>query len=528
MSKNIEIQSALIGDTDEWERLMSISAEIDLPYCFSWQQAETPPPRCVTLISVHHPQVWELLGQYATRSSLILLLHEKNDVAFERAMGMGCQDCLSLSELTPDLLAHTLHTSQQRFAYHQKLHHNIQAQKTELEQLVYMTSRLSLSGNLDDLLKMMLISALEVVNGTKGILMIQRNSDPAEIYYQLHPAESIPATTLATLLQRGEPTSRHKLLCLFDTVSAESLQTEFFPVGIREEAHGFLVIAKSVALTEQEKQFLHTLLQLFANMVDRLLLITHLEKKSNELELANEQLKELDKIKGKFVSDVSHELRTPITALSLHLDLLERGRPDRRDYYIQVIRTEVEWLRQLVLDILKLSRFDLGRLQIAFVELDFNMIASRELAMYHDRVEMAGLELIFEKDDNLPLIWGEPTQLGDMFNHLLSNALAYTKKGFIRIKTDYDQESETLYFTVEDSGLGIAEEEQELIFGRFYRGANSHTIAGSGLGLNIVQEIVKLHLGKITLTSQVGMGSKFEITLPRVHPANQIPAQKAS
>lgn len=238
------------------------------------------------------------------------------------------------------------------------------------------------------------------------------------------------------------------------------------------------------------------------------------------------RLSELDRMKDLFVSNVSHELRTPMANLKLYLTLLEQGRPERRDKYRDVMKREVERLERLISDLLEISRLkneqraehtqtrqplDLEALINAVVEGNVAVAQAERKYLSHECA-----------DSPLPQCHGDPDQIVRALTNLVSNALRYTPEGgrvTVRSHTSSHASGhaapESVIIEVVDTGIGIPESEQAVIFERFYRGSNiSPTISGTGLGLAIVKEIVDLHAGQLEVESVVGHGSTFRMTLP--------------
>jgi signal transduction histidine kinase len=239
--------------------------------------------------------------------------------------------------------------------------------------------------------------------------------------------------------------------------------------------------------------------------------------RTRELAGANEKLQQLDRLKSKFVSDVSHELRTPITNLTMYLDLLEKGRADRREHYVSVLQKEVTRIRQLVEDILDLSRLDVSREQgIVFSPVDLNQLVSQVVTSQMARVNSAGLQLSFEPGAGLPFVLGVQQQIVQVATNLITNAVNYTPQGGIQVKT-YNENGEVCLM-VQDTGMGIDEADMPHIFERFYRGQRVAQLGvpGTGLGLGIVKEIVDLHGGRVEASSEVGQGSLFQVWLTAV------------
>jgi signal transduction histidine kinase len=253
------------------------------------------------------------------------------------------------------------------------------------------------------------------------------------------------------------------------------------------------------------------------------------EARTRQLEEANVQLQRLDVLKTRFVSEVSHELRTPIANLTLYIDLFKRSqnKPDKQQKYIEVLEKQATRLAALVENVLYLSRLDLAKEQLVLTVVDVNDIVSEVLQAQYLRAEALGLELTYEAKSYMVAknpwqegarpfqVLGERNQLAQMITHLVTNALSYTPHGHVHITLAPDG-PKYLLLEIADSGVGIDSEEWDDLFKRFYRGRNATqlNIPGNGLGLAIADEIVKIHKGRIDLTSEVGVGTTFRVWLP--------------
>lgn len=227
------------------------------------------------------------------------------------------------------------------------------------------------------------------------------------------------------------------------------------------------------------------------------------------------QYKELERLKDQFILEVSHELRTPVTNMSLFAELLERGKPEKKNEYMQVLKTEISQLMRMIEDILDLSRLEVGKLKrTGFCDLDLNLLTEQVVAAHSPLAEESGLELIYEPDEDLPIVCGEQNQIARVLTNLLSNAIRYTNDGYIIVRTY--SENYGAWVEVKDTGIGIDDADLPHLFERFYRGqkVSQSKIMGSGLGLAIVKEIVDLHEGKIDWDSVNGEGSTFRVWFP--------------
>ena len=256
-----------------------------------------------------------------------------------------------------------------------------------------------------------------------------------------------------------------------------------------------------------------------------------LETQARDLASANDRLKELDKLKSRFVSDVSHELRTPISNLSIYLEMMETGNPEKNERYLNVLRDETSRLEKLVTDVLNLSRMEVGSAKVEYTWVQLNEIADRVVLASQVRASAKGLELQFIPEENLPRVWADKDQMSQVINNLIGNAINYTPKGIVRVESSLDPEQNQVVLKVIDTGFGIAAADIQHLFERFYRGqqAGQSSIPGTGLGLAITKEIITRHKGRIEVESEEGVGSTFTVYLPLVEPSTvQAVAQGAA
>lgn len=239
----------------------------------------------------------------------------------------------------------------------------------------------------------------------------------------------------------------------------------------------------------------------------------HVQKRTIELTKANQRLQELDKLKTKLIDDLAHELRTPITNFKLYLDLMHRNKSsDKFEQYHNVLVAHTERLEKLIEDIVKYSQ--LQTIKDEFSLVDINHLAAQITDWHRPQTEIAGIQLIFEGNARNGACWGNEQQLITMITNLVKNSINYTLAGSITVRTFSDELS--ICIEVQDTGIGIAEEELDLVFDRFYRGnkVGQLTIPGSGIGLALTKEIVQRHGGTIQVKSKLYEGSTFCVTLP--------------
>ncbi len=231
-----------------------------------------------------------------------------------------------------------------------------------------------------------------------------------------------------------------------------------------------------------------------------------------------QEVRELDRMKSDFVSNVSHELRTPLANIKLYAALAQKGRPEKRQHYLDTIESETERLETLIEDILDLSRLERGAVKLQKEPLSLVEVVQQAVEAHLATAQTRGIELAWQVPDDLPPLHADRTQLLLMLNNLLGNALQYTPRGgsvWVEARTGEWHGQPALHIAVRDTGIGIPPDEQERIFERFYRGRHTPaSTTGTGLGLAIVKESMALHWGGVTVESAVGQGSTFTLCFP--------------
>ena len=229
-------------------------------------------------------------------------------------------------------------------------------------------------------------------------------------------------------------------------------------------------------------------------------------------------LKTLNRMKSRFTTNISHELRTPITTIKLYVHLMRR-RPEKREQYLDTLAQETDHLVGLVEDILQISRIDAGRVEIKPRPTLLSELTEGAVISHQTLAQKRGVTLEHHPAQPGPVALVDPQHVAQALNVLVENSVLYTPEGGEVIVSTGEQEAEGRVWataTVADTGMGIPEEELPHIFDRFFRGdePRSMQISGTGLGLAIVKEIVGLHGGRVTMESQVGVGTTFTIWLP--------------
>ena len=225
-----------------------------------------------------------------------------------------------------------------------------------------------------------------------------------------------------------------------------------------------------------------------------------------------ERLERLFNAQRRFVADVSHEMRTPLTTIQGNLDLIRRIGYDEEA--LEAIESEAGRMSRLVGDLLLLAKADAGRLSLEKTNVDLDTLVLEVYNQAHLLSE--GVDVQLGNLDRAQVL-GDPDRLKQLLLNLVSNGLKYTPAGG-SVTIDMTRDERTVKIAVSDTGIGIPEEDLPHIFDRFYRvdRARSRAQGGTGLGLSIAKWIADAHGGCLTVTSQLGQGSTFTISLPVV------------
>lgn len=245
-----------------------------------------------------------------------------------------------------------------------------------------------------------------------------------------------------------------------------------------------------------------------------------LKASNQQLNVAIKQVVKANKAKSRFLANTSHEIRTPMNAIIGFGELLaDEELTDRQKDYVNTICNSGKHLLQLINDILDFSKIEADKLEIELEECSLrNLLTNIESMIYP---LTAGKDLKFEIRENSGLpanIYTDPARVQQCLINLVNNAVKFTKKGHVYVDVSLEDKDNQPYirFDVEDTGIGIPPEKQEKVFESFTQadGSTSRIYGGTGLGLVITKQLVKLLGGELTLTSEEGKGSVFSLTIP--------------
>ncbi|MFF8589816.1 ATP-binding protein, partial [Streptomyces althioticus] len=218
--------------------------------------------------------------------------------------------------------------------------------------------------------------------------------------------------------------------------------------------------------------------------------------------------------RSEFFSNISHELRTPMTSIEGYAKVLKEKLYDseeEKEQYLDIIHQESIRLTRIIGDLFELSKIEEGKIGFHFEWIDLSEVLNSAIQKTKWRAQEKGLDMRAYIQPDLPFVYCDGHRMAQVFMNLLDNAIRYTEQGTISAKMT--KENDVVKISVEDTGIGIPEDELTYIFERFYRveKSRSREFGGTGLGLAIVKNLVEQQGGSIRAFSEVGKGTRFEI-----------------
>lgn len=253
-----------------------------------------------------------------------------------------------------------------------------------------------------------------------------------------------------------------------------------------------------------------------------------LDAKVDELAQLNMRLYEMNRLKDDFLANMSHELRTPLNSIIGFSEVLQNidSLNEKQKRYARNIQKSGRLLLEMINDILDLAKLEAGKMEVRPVEFRVDLMINAQCDMMRKMADDKNIDLLAHVDDDLPLVCQDQGKVQQILTNLLSNAVKFTPEGGrIDVYARRD-DSGHLTVTVQDTGVGIAEEDREIIFEKFRQSSTllgddglTREYSGTGLGLSILRELCRLLHGEISFDSELGKGSVFRVVLPWVCPA---------
>jgi PAS domain S-box-containing protein len=249
------------------------------------------------------------------------------------------------------------------------------------------------------------------------------------------------------------------------------------------------------------------------------------KKWMEELKSARDAAEAASRAKSQFLANMSHEIRTPMNAILGFAEVLskELGDPKHQEY-LRIISASGKTLLSLINDILDLSKIEAGKVSIQLKPVSLNAVTADIKGIFQRKITQKGLNFIVNMDPQFPAhCMLDEIRIRQILFNLVGNAVKFTHSGYIKLSIDGNPDSclpnrISLRLRVEDTGIGIAHDQQELIFEAFMQQENLdiRKYGGTGLGLSITKRLVEVMGGAISLESEVGQGSVFSVTFPCV------------
>jgi len=281
----------------------------------------------------------------------------------------------------------------------------------------------------------------------------------------------------------------------------------------------------------QNQELLATLAELRERQDDLLSLTRELEDTNRgivalyaEIEDKAERLRRADEMKSRFLSNTSHELRTPLSSIralaQLLLDRMDGDLTEEQERQVKFIANAASDLSELVNDLLDLAKIEAGRVETHVEPVVVENLFRALKGMLRPLVDEARVELIFEPSGIEEPFYSDEGKISQILRNFISNALKFTEQGSVLVFAAHDPEADTIAFAVADTGIGISPDNLQLIFEEFSQIEHplQRRSKGTGLGLPLCRKLADLLGGRVDVSSTLGVGSTFTLTLPRTPP----------
>lgn len=321
-------------------------------------------------------------------------------------------------------------------------------------------------------------------------------------------------------------TTRYKLAIvpsiLFAIVFSNSLNPFIIHEFFVSNGHMLLfagLVTPFVYIFRYYSLYKHFLLRIEVEKQNETLNITNVKitKQKKELEVAKESAEAANRSKSIFLANMSHEIRTPMNAILGFTQIILRDPliTSKQKQQLQTVNTSGEHLLALINDILEMSKIEVGKITVNSSEFDVYEFIKEIEAMFRLRTDIKNLNFIVETEDLPRYLITDENKLRQTFINLLGNAIKFTEYGGIAWRIQCVKEGDSMYLRsdIEDSGLGIAKEQIDLLFNAFVQTESGTKVGGTGLGLAISKKFANLLEGDITVKSEKGTGSCFSLKI---------------
>ncbi|MDY6992896.1 MAG: PAS domain S-box protein, partial [Pseudomonadota bacterium] len=269
--------------------------------------------------------------------------------------------------------------------------------------------------------------------------------------------------------------------------------------------------------------------------MERACLAQRVEERTAALSAANLELIKANKLKDEFLANMSHELRTPLNAIlgmaEILLEQVYGELTSKQLYSLKSIYSSGQHLLSLINDILDLSKIEAGKVKLQLDVVNINTLCQSSLIFIKESAQKKKLTIKLSIDEAPSNLYADQRRVKQILINLLSNAVKFTpEKGQITLEVKADNTKSVINFSVIDTGIGIAKEDMVRLFKPFEQvdSGLARQYEGTGLGLVLVQRLTELHGGSVQVSSQLGQGSRFTISLPQLDELDTLPEQQIS
>jgi PAS domain S-box-containing protein len=352
----------------------------------------------------------------------------------------------------------------------------------------------------------------------------KRTSEPEDATWQTVRANDTKFTTMISGFLMQKTMRRSENLVLQDPVDGREIPIEVQSSKImssRGDVSAIVSVLHDLTAVVDNVRLARELQVLNEELEERIRLATEeLEERNRRLEWQSRELQKASRLKSEFLASMSHELRTPINAMLGYTALMREKiygeLNEKQENALRKVYSASQHLLALINDILDLSRIEAGKMPVRVEQVRLDALVHELSQAIEPMVREKRLRYRTELSEDLPVLLMDRTKVKQILLNLLSNAVKFTPAGSVTLRAHPVAGGERFVVEVEDTGIGISQEDLESIFDDFRQVDQSSTrqYGGTGLGLSITRKLVRLMKGSITVDSEQGVGSTFRIELP--------------
>jgi signal transduction histidine kinase/DNA-binding response OmpR family regulator len=426
----------------------------------------------------------------------------------------------------------------QQIAHLKERAQKLSLEKSWLQLIINLMNRLNQVPGLENTIANLLQGTVEVIGGTNAIVyyFIDSEIHYADILSGHCVLERISDPLVVSVLESGKFIEQEQELSSTELTLALTQKgwTWVFPLSLGNENIGVFKIENMHLGTRDLLKYLPTFFNYAAMILNNEIhSYSHLQKVNKQLrqeithrleferalQHAKEEAERANHAKSLFLANMSHELRTPLNAVLGFSQLMQNDphiNSEQREH-LEIINRSGQHLLNLINDVLDMSKIESGVISLEIETFDLGHLVRDISDMMRIRAEGKGLELVLDQSSHFPrFVTTDPAKLRHILINLVGNAIKFTEKGHVYIRLNVYYQGKQLYLLCEihDTGPGIAPEDSARIFKPFVQLSSAYIQQGTGLGLAITRQYVELMGGKIEVSSQLGQGSCFTVSLP--------------